>query len=145
MSTQWRTKKYRNVHSSFVFYLVAYWRSTYCLIIWCQFIWTFLVYDAIDFSSLSLFLFLVKVFPDDSGCYMVVASNAAGEARSIADLVVEEEKSPDEEKLITYQEFSSVQQKKEVRNTFIFKYFVSVFLLKCNLCGLYVYIINILY
>ena len=45
---------------------------------------------------------------------MVVASNAAGEARSIADLVVEEEKSPDEEKLVTYQEFSSVQEKKEV-------------------------------
>lgn len=58
---------------------------------------------------------------------MAVASNAAGEARSIADLVVEEEKSPDEEKLITYQEFSSVQQKKEVRTSFIFKHFVSVF------------------
>lgn len=61
---------------------------------------------------------------------MVVASNAAGEARSIADLVVEEEKSPDEEKLISYQEFSSVQQKKEVRICFIFKHFVSVFY--CN-------------
>lgn len=52
---------------------------------------------------------------------MVVASNVAGEARSIADLVVEEEKSPDEEKIVSYQEFSSVQQKKEVRENIFLK------------------------
>lgn len=51
---------------------------------------------------------------------MVIASNVAGEARSIADIMVEEEKSPDEEKMISYQEFSSVQQKKEVRNYSVF-------------------------
>ncbi|XP_054706310.1 muscle M-line assembly protein unc-89-like isoform X2 [Uloborus diversus] len=59
-------------------------------------------------------LLISEVFPEDSGSYTVVASNVAGEARSLADLVVEEEKSPDEEKHISYQEFSSIQQKREM-------------------------------
>ncbi|KAF8795362.1 Muscle M-line assembly protein unc-89 like protein [Argiope bruennichi] len=55
-------------------------------------------------------LVIPEVFPDDSGTFMVVASNLAGEARCIADLVVEEDRSPEVEKKITYQEFSSHQQ-----------------------------------
>ncbi|GFT67998.1 hypothetical protein NPIL_385641 [Nephila pilipes] len=59
-------------------------------------------------------LVIAEVFPEDSGTYMVVASNAAGEARCIADLVVEEDRSPEVEKKITYQEFSSHQQTKQM-------------------------------
>ncbi|XP_035212204.1 muscle M-line assembly protein unc-89-like isoform X2 [Stegodyphus dumicola] len=53
-------------------------------------------------------LLISEVFPDDSGSYMIVASNVAGEARSLADLVVEEDKSPVEESYI------SMHQKREM-------------------------------
>ncbi|GIY10873.1 hypothetical protein CEXT_514601 [Caerostris extrusa] len=59
-------------------------------------------------------LIISEVFPDDSGNFMVVASNVAGEARCIADLIVEEDRSPELEKKITYQEFSSHQQTKQM-------------------------------
>lgn len=58
-------------------------------------------------------IIIAEAFPDDSGLYMVSATNAAGEARSIADLIVEEDRSPEEDKIINYQEVSSVEQKKE--------------------------------
>lgn len=63
---------------------------------------------------------LFQVFPEDSGTYMVVASNLAGETKCLADLIVEEDKSPEEEKRIFYQEFSSVQQTKQVRYVYAF-------------------------